>query len=175
MNPIEKVKTERLIEATRKNLLGIKNGKLGTILRNMGDKVISHGSPLFESYTTYVDPYEEEQQNDEMPTFDENEAVAEIGYIFDGLSRGIHLEIKYLENNLSVTYKGHLVFLEKSGDLECFVPNDEWENKVEDLYKVAVKKQRQVKKEAVVEKVNREEKAKEDLLKHLWDKWGFRL
>jgi hypothetical protein len=175
MNPIEKIKEQRLIEATRKNLLGIKNGKLGIILRNMGDKVISHGSPLFESYAVYADPYEQEQDDDEIPTFDEDEAVAEIGYIFDGLSRGMHLEIKYLESNLSVTYQGHLVFLEKSGDLDCYVPNDEWENKVDDLYKIAVKMQRQVKKESVIEKTKNEEKEKQNLLRYLFDKWGFKL
>jgi hypothetical protein len=175
LNPIEKIKEQRFIEATRKNLLGIKNGKLGIILRNMGDKVISHGSPLFDSSFLDNDPYEQEEEEEDFPTFDENEMTAEIGYIFDGLGRGIHIEIKYLEGNLSVIYKGHLVFMERSGDLECFIPNDEWENKVEDIYKVAIKLQRQAKKNSVVEQLKKEEKNKQSLLKHLLDKWGFKL
>lgn len=172
MNPIEKIKEQRLIEATRKNYLGIKNGKLGIILRYLGTKVWSHGSPLYD-ITVYSDPYEEENE-DELPTFDEEEMTAEVGYIFDGLSRGMHLEIKYLEDKLSVHYQGHLVFLEKSGDLEQFVPNLAWEDKIEDLYKVAVKLQRKDKKEAQAEKIVKEEKIRKSLFKYLLETWGYR-
>jgi len=173
MNPVEKIKEQRLIEATRKNYLGVKNGKFGTILRNLGTKIVGHSSPLFDS-TPYIDPYDEEE-SDDLPTFDEEELTTDLGYLFDGLSRGVHLEIKYIDVTLTVHYKGYLVFMEKSGDLECFVPNDEWENKIEDLYRIAVKMQRETKKEALHNKVVKEEEAREGVLRHLLKTWGFRL
>lgn len=173
MNPVEKIKEQRLIEATRKNLLGIKNGKLGVILRYLGIPVIGHGSPLYDISYAYLDPYEEEENEDELPTFDEDERVAEVGRIFDGLSRGVHIEIKYIEGALSVIYKGYLVFMESSGDLECYVPNDEWENKIENFYKIALKLQRKDKKEKVLEKTKKENVLKKSLFKHLLEKWGF--
>lgn len=172
MNPIEKIKEERLFEATRKNLLGL-NGKLGIILHYLGDKIWAHGSLLYD-ITEFPDVYEEENE-DELPTFDETEMTAEIGYVFDGLKRGTHLEIKYLDGTITVHYKGYLVFLEKSGDLECYVPSPEWEDKIDDFYNVAVKLQRKDKKEISKEKKEKEKKEKEGLLKYLLKTWGFRM
>ena len=66
-----------------------------------------------------------------IEVFDEQKA----GWHFDGLQRGMHLEITYKESdkNLVVYYKGYLVFKEHAGDLRTYVPHDDWENMIERL------------------------------------------
>jgi hypothetical protein len=70
-------------------------------------------------------------------------SMTTIGYHFDGLNRGMQLEIRYLdyESELKVHFKGHLVFKEVKGELVTYIPHDEWEGHIESLYKVAKKKQ----------------------------------
>ena len=55
---------------------------------------------------------------------------------FDGLSRSMHMEIKYSEetSELSLTHRGYLVYKEVMGDLEVYVPNEEWESWIEKLW-----------------------------------------
>jgi hypothetical protein len=74
-----------------------------------------------------------------------------IGWIFDGLTRGMHLEIKYMEHNNSLTchYKGYEVFREIRGQLVGYAPLDEWETWVDRLFIVA--KEKRIEKKAVTE------------------------
>jgi hypothetical protein len=85
------------------------------------------------------DPYEEQYKSDELPTMDECEMSYELGWIYDGLRQGLHLEIKYFnpENKLTVYYKGYEVYKEVSGELEAYAPFEEWEDPIKELYKVA--------------------------------------
>jgi hypothetical protein len=169
MSPEQRIKEQRMIEATGKGYTGALNSKFGCILQFLGKPIKSHSSPLFE--TSYLfDPYE--VNDDEMPTFDDGEMVSELGFFFDGLSRGMHLEIKFIDNDLTVNYKGYLVYKETSGDLEAYFPHPEWEKHIENLYSAAVKLQRQAKKESGQTKIKIEEAEKKAWLHSLWEKWG---
>lgn len=97
-----------------------------------------------------------------------------LGWHFDGLSRGMHLEIKYLEDEskLTVHYKGYLVFLETAGDLKSFVPNTEWEDCIDKLYQVAQKVIKSRKQNKEKEKNNKAEKNKMNWLKRMQKLWG---
>lgn len=173
MNEKEKrVREERIREATRKGLTGLE-GKFGTIIKYLGHPIIAEGGSFYES--SYMDdPYELEEENDELPTMDEEQTIMELGYIFDGLSSGMHLEIKYLSERqeLTVLYEGILVFSETASELTCYVPNPEWEEKIDSLYKLA--KIRENKKRSEYMKENKLEavREKQSLLDRLRLRWG---
>jgi len=103
-----------------------------------------------------------------------NYGLDTIGFHFDGLSRGMHLEIKYEENTseLIVYYKGQIVYKEIKGELLGYAPIGDWEKWIEILYKTAKEKQRNTKEKEFEESIKENEKEK----KYWWDKiktrWG---
>ena len=98
-----------------------------------------------------------------------------VGLHFDGLSRGMHLEITYKKNekNLIVTYKGYQVFKEHSGDLRAYVPSDKWEPMIERLYNLSkdILKERGKLKLVQTNKISKHRKA--GWLVKLQERWGF--
>ena len=129
------IREKRTLEATKKDLMG-PAGKLGIIARFLGKPIIRQGSGLFDS--TYLDDPYELPSEDKILTAEDTE-IQEEGYVFDGLSRGIHIEIKLysVEGRLMVDYKGYSVYSEASGDLRGYTPLAEWENIVDRLYENA--------------------------------------
>jgi hypothetical protein len=129
------IREKRTMEATKKNLMGA-DGKLGVIAKFLGGKIIRQGSGLFEQ-GFMSDPYDLPNE-DEIPMMTDSDIHKE-GYVFDGLSNGMHIEIKYYEadGRLIVDYKGYRVYAEISGDLQGYHPLQEWENLVNTLYKKA--------------------------------------
>jgi hypothetical protein len=172
MTPEEKIKEQRTIEATQKDYMG-KGGKLGCIMKYLGEPIRSHYSGML-SETLYEDPWELNDEN-EIPVFDEDEFTATIGHFFDGTNRGMHLEIKYMDEALSVHYLGHPVYLEVSGNLERYFPSPEWEDKIEKLYELATRLKRQDLKERKKEKKQAKERAHNKWLDNIWRKWGFKV
>jgi len=166
------LKEERTREATMKNLMGI-NGKLGIILRYLGQPIIREGSGMVD--TGYLDdPWLTEDEEDEIPTMDEEEISYPIGYIFDAMRQGMHLEIKYLEDRkeLNVFYQGFEVYREVGGDLEKYVPRIDWEEKIGYLFGMAKKaeKGRRKRTETAVREVAMKRQAQ--YLDELRSKWG---
>ena len=173
MNPEEKIKERRTVEAVKKDYMG-RSGKFGVILRYMGQKIRTQGSPLHD--VSYMeDPYDlhnEDDEIEEMGYFDEEDTSASLGWIFQGYERGMHLEIKYMRGTLSVDYKGYPVYKESYGDLKCFVPNKEWEDNIEQLYKVARKLEKEDKKQKKVEKEQKVEAVKMGFMEMMRKLWG---
>jgi len=172
------VKERRTIEATRKNLMG-PGGKLGVICKFLGSPITFHSSesePLWEDpYEVPMDSFGNEQIMNEIPVFDaESGGLYEVGWMFDGLNRGIHLEIKYIdhEKRLTVTFKGYEVFVEIAGDLERYNPFPEWEDRIEKLHEEAVQIRKAHKK--AEKEARKEQKMKKvgEYLERLRDKWG---
>lgn len=206
MNELEKrIKEQRTVEANKKNLMGF-DGKLGCIVRNMGQPIVgqTRGGCYYSegpSYDFWAIPGDEEELHgtpeeitQQIPTFDTEggeqpegdvwmerhspvvfESVENLGWYFDGLSRGMHLEIKYDENEkeLLVRYKGRVVYQETAGDLESYVPMHEWEDMIDRLAKVA--KQLQITKNKKEKEENKKQiKAhKESWVTKMKNKWGF--
>lgn len=176
MNPNDyenQIKEKRTIEASKKNLMG-KSGKLGMILKHFGEPIVSQEGMFSDA--SYFDHFWEDVGEDEesMPTFEEGSLSHDVGRIWDGLSRGMHLEIQYMNNKkeLTVYEKGYLVYKESSGELLCYVPKESWEKNINQLYdrsKYMEKDQR--KKDS--EEVNKEaDRAKLSWLWKIRDKWG---
>jgi hypothetical protein len=198
----KRIKQERTIEATKKGLMGFE-GKLGVIVRNMGQPIISHedascpdlGSTEFFEYSGKTLDEILGREPEGIPTIEQydktgnavaapegwewtqggrRQAVAakSLGWHFDGLSRGHHLEIKLMGNELTCMFKGYLVYAETGGDLKAFVPNKDWEDRVETLYKVAKKKDDSVAKEEKAERIVESVKDKADFLQKIKTFWG---
>lgn len=160
---------QRTLQATKNNLLGA-SGKLGTIARYLGSPILKEGYGLY-SQTYLEDPFEVKE---EIPTAEDIMINCE-GYVFDGLSRGMHIEIIYIESTskLTVNYKGYPVYVEVAGDLLAYAPfeNKEWENMVSRLYEQALNKQKKKKEtdhEIMVEKAKEKQKSFLERLRLVW-------
>jgi hypothetical protein len=167
---------ERLIQERRTNLAAKKNllgapGKLGMIAKWLGDPIVSQGGGLYGA--SYLDdPYEIEDEG-EIPLA-EDEMTSMHGYNFCGLSRGMHLEVRYSadDKSLVVRYKGYLVFREVAGDLMNYVPDDEWEALIDRLYEQAMTKSRKLQDAGIDEISRKAEEKKAGFLDRLRDRWG---
>lgn len=198
MNDKEKrIKEERTIEATRKGLMG-SGGKFGTIVKHLGQPITVHskGGLYFDS--NYLedpwelpgegDPWElqegtAEEVQKQIPYMGmENDpnsigdpvTLTNIGWHFDGLNRGIHLEIKYEseKSELTVHYKGYTVYREIANELMAYAPFDEWEDKINQLFKVAREKQIHTLKTDKEERIESAKNAKENWWQRVREKWG---
>lgn len=194
----EKIKEQRTVEANKKGLVG-QNGKIAVVLKVFGDPIIAQSEGGFYVDTNYL-KYEEEDveprnnkellkkipimdiANNERPTGNEWEeltdplsfAVQKIGLHFDGLSRSMHMEIKYddLNSELSLSYKGYCVYKEIKGEIVSYVPNPEWEKWIDSLYKKAKEKQRVTKEIEFENQIKQAEKNKNAWWQKIVSRWG---
>src|SRR4051812_28705772 len=102
------IREKRTIRAAKENLMG-PSGKLGIILQAFGSPIIRQGSGLVD--TNFLqNPFEEGPHTEYQPTISgqdgpvsyhdeildaKDEYTYNEGLHFDGLSRGMHLEIVY--------------------------------------------------------------------------------
>lgn len=166
------IRERRQIEAIRNDLMG-PSGKLGTIVMYLGSQIRSDGGAYYEC-SELDDPWEIPEDKPEIADWDDELVGMHIGWIFDGLSRGMHIEIKYLEqsNELSVSYKGYLVYKEVSGQLECYAPFKDWEEMISTLFSQAnALKKKHKKEEKMFQRIDAKQQAK-SLLNQLKLRWG---
>lgn len=187
-HPIEKaIREKRTNLAVTKNLMG-PAGKFGVILRAFGTSVMRQGSGLMDA--GYIDdPYEDSVYTEYSPTVsgqqgpvmyrDEllnagDDNVYEEGLLFDGLGRGIHLEITYwhANNEINVSYKGYKVYRELAGELEAYAPFPEWEDIIERLYRTARERVKQLKEYEEAEIGRRIQQKKDSFWRRLRETWG---
>lgn len=169
------IQEKRTIEATKKNMMGI-TGKLGLIVRTLGAPVVRQGSGLYDQ-NFLDDPYENDSNTEtwQEEIIDADDPYShEEGYVFDGLSRGMHFEIKFWHYNqkLDASYKGYTVYTEIGGELFSYAPFDEWEQMVERLYKEAKQQSLQLKDIKEFETRQTIEAKKRSFWQKLKMKWG---
>jgi len=196
----KRIKEERTLEANKKGLIG-PSGKIATILRNLGGPIVGQVEDSIYDYNYDYDLHNESSIHDAtnskdlmkkipMMNMDEgtrpnseewgdipegvNFSTREVGYYFEGLNRGMHLEIKYDEYNseLVVNYKGYIVYKEAKGDLLSYSPQEEWEVHIEKLYKEAKRKQIKSKESEFENSLKNNEKQKNNWLRKMKSKWG---
>lgn len=191
-----KIREQRLLEANNKGLVGA-GGKIGTVLMTLGQEIVAQDGGS-SGWWGYEDEAPDEPRNNlelmgMIPTMDvdgnsrpEGPEWADagnvdfyntrrVGFHFDGLGMGMHMEIMYDEesSSLSLTHRGLLCYREVMGELESYVPNNEWEDWVERLYKISKKRQRAVKEEEFKAKAEEAEAAKDGWLERVRKKWGY--
>lgn len=181
------IKEQRTAEATDKNLMGLE-GKLGTILKYLGQSVVTQESSNYDR-TEWEDIYKDDEEG--LPTYDVDMPVLEMGKLFDGLKFGHHIEISYMvegaipvkENEyitnyesaskvIKVSYKGYLVYLEAEGDLHIYKPMDEWEEIINKIYASARKLQLKHREENAENEKLEIKKTKLGFLEKLRETWG---
>ena len=195
----QRIREQRTLEANKKGFVG-QNGKIGVVLRMMGSAIVSHeeGGGYVETNYLYPEEEREEPRNfDEMmrripimsiegvvrPETEEwakmeNDPIAygvqNIGWHFDGLSRGMHLEIKYddFTTEFMVSHKGYVVYKELKGEIVSYAPNEEWEGWIERLYKTAKEMRRKEKEVEFEEQVKETEVQKASWWADLKSRWG---
>lgn len=175
------IKERRLSEATNKGFFGL-DGKIGQIVKYLGSPIeitgsYSDGISMYES-NPMPNVWDIEDQSNTIPIIDVDEfgdiPVEHIGYHFDGLNRGIHMEIKYdpTHTKLSLHYKGYLVYEEVAGELICYVPHEEWEKIINKLYKQTKPKRKERIKEMQELEIEEGKAAKSSFLDKMKRIWG---
>lgn len=167
---LQKLKEARELEAMKKGYMGLE-GKFSTICRIFGHPILRQGG-LHVDRSYLSDPYADDP--DEIPTLEDEQESFEIGQQFDGLPRGMNLNIMILHHlrDITVRHEGQIVYKEVGGELEGFAPTDEWEKKIEELYSNAIgieRKRKPFEKRKLIEETN---EAKKKILEELRIKWG---
>lgn len=184
-----RIKEDRIIQATQKGLIGL-DGKFGIIVTNLGQPIIRQSDNDFGMFTT---SYLQTEDNDEIKTMDIDgtnddpqgwewsggkdripATTSQIGWHFDGLSRGMHLEIWYLPESfeLKVTYKGYLVYKDIKSEIQAYAPFPDWEDKIDTLYKIALEKEKNRRNKEKHERIEESNAKKLSWLQKLRLRWG---
>jgi hypothetical protein len=171
MNKEQMIKEARTIEAMKKGYMGLE-GKLSIIAKHLGQPIIAQGSRVFEQ-TFLDDPYEADDF-EEIATLDEDENSYEIGLQFDGLSRGINMTIsvQYYLREITCRHQGQIVYKEVSGELEGYVPNEIWEEKIEEFSMFSRKIEKQKRPIEKIKMAEENQKRRIEILEVFKNKWG---
>lgn len=171
MNREKIIQEQRTIEAMKKGYMGLE-GKFATIVKKLGYPVIKQGGLNFDQ--TFLEDYYNLEDDDALPTMDEEEGSYEIGWAFDGLNRGMNLSILVLFHNREITvrYDGQLVYSELAGDLEGFAPEDGWEQKIDNLFSLCKKVERQDRPAERKRLKDAADRKRKEILENLRTKWG---
>jgi len=175
----EVIREQRTLEAVRKGLMS-GEGKLACIARVFGDRVYGrHGGGRRAMYHEFEnsmglsqnfmddDDYEEEG----LPTIEEGMQAS--AHLFNGYSRGLHMEIKLDGAEIWVRWKGEIVYNELSGELGAYCPG-EWELEVEKLAVAARKKEYDYINAAEQRDTFVGQRMKEAFLEEMKRKWGLK-
>lgn len=186
-----RIREQRVLEANKKGFVGAA-GKIGTVLAMLGHEIVGQDGLWDASEEQPEDSANsgelmaripvmdlEENQRPDTPEWSEMadgvpSSTRRVGMHFDGLSRGMHMEIMYNEESseLSLTHRGFLAYREIMGEVETYVPNEEWEGWIERLYKASKKKQRSQKEDEFKRRADEAETAKEKWWDSLRKRWG---
>lgn len=171
MNHEQMIKELRTIEAMKKGYIGLE-GKFSTIAKRLGEPLIKQ-SGMYAETTYFENPYDVFEE-DELPVMDEFDHSYEIGLQFDGLSRGINMTIslQHYLREIVVRYHGTIVYKEIAGELESYVPGTDWEEKVIELYNLAIIKEKAMKPIEKKLLIEDNKIKKQQILKYLQQKWG---
>ena len=169
-NKENQIKESRTNEATVLGYIGTE-GKFAVIARNLGQPIFTHGT----CSNSLFDPYEVDDEQ-EIPTLNEEQNSFQIGVQFDGLSRGINMTIYMQEdlNEITCRFQGKIVYREVSGELEGYAPDPIWEEKIESLYAAASKIEKKRKPLERAKILASNHKKKLEIFEYLKNKWGIK-
>lgn len=172
MNHEARIKEQRTNEAMKNGYMGTQ-GKFALIAKRLGHPIYDQKGGMFQQ-RFMDDPFYIEEEG-HIPTLEEDEQSYELGHMFDGLSRGVNLNI-FLDDyhrEIIVRYCGQVVYKEVAGELEGYVPNPDWENKITEFSNAATVIERKMRSFEREERVRLGNKKKQEVLDTLRNKWGF--
>lgn len=164
-----RIQEQRTNEAIKKNYMGME-GKLYLIAKYAGDEIVK------QSETPEILDFDSIYETDPVgiPYLDEESYSTVLGYNFNGLSNGLHLEIttSEYENKITVYYKSYLVYQEEGGNLISFIPHQSWEEIIEKMYKQVQDRLKEKFKKIQKEEEQLLQKMEKDEIDKLRSKWG---
>jgi hypothetical protein len=168
MNVEERIIEQRTLEAIRKNLMG-QQGKLYLIAKVLGNAITqqSAGGNFLNFDMFNEDP-------DTIPILEDDATSHDIGYVFNGLSRGLNIEIicKDYEGVIKLTWDGFCYYHEEANVLMKYVPNDKLEKMVDSLFTVVENKVQEEYRRLKKQEIKEAPKLEQEELRRLRDKWG---
>lgn len=165
------LREQRTVEAMRKGLMGGK-GKIARIAKIFGEPIIRHDTNWIQK-NYLADPFDLPDPNS-IPVAEEDEMSFEIGYHYDGVRTGHHLEIIWKSEFQEITcyFKGNIVYFEIGGILDGYSPGD-WEKQVEILFERVRKQERNLAKIHKADNTEVFAKEREEFLQRMKKKWNF--
>ena len=163
-----RIKEQRTIEATKKNLIGME-GKIYLIARFLGNEIIYQNSDQ-----NFLEDYESDFDEYTMPILDDSTISNLIGYNFYGLNYGHNLEIVTEDYSMTIKlyYNGKIVYKESSGDIESYSPDSSWEKAVDYFYEIAEKKIKKYLEEKEKKEKMEMQALKKNAIEDLQSRWG---
>lgn len=167
----QQIKERRIVEAIQKEYMGFQ-GKFACIAKNLGHEILDQGQNN-QTFISYDDFWQNDEEN-EIKEIDTDANIIFLGWFYCGLKIGLNLEIFVYENDkkIKVFYEGVIVYEEESGDLNIYIPNKIWEDKIENIYILARTKEKESRQESKENAKIEFERKKKILLKELNYKWG---
>ena len=158
----------RTSEAIRKNLMG-QEGKLYLIAKFMGHAITKQSQDI--SYLNF-EMFNEDP--DTIPIMDSDVTSYDIGYTFDGLSRGLNLEIlcKDYEGVIKMSWEGKFYYHEENNSLQRYVPDERLEKIIDSLYNVVEQRIQEEYRKIKKQEIKEAPKLEQEELRRLRDKWG---
>lgn len=163
------IREHRTVEAMKNGLIG-SEGKLARVAKAMGRPLYRQGGGNFEQ-TFLEDPYD--LPGDDLPVMDEEEMSYQIGWHFDGMSRGLHMEILWKPDHREVKccWKGNVVYKEVGGELDGYAPG-EWEIELDKIFEQTKRTERKDRKEKSKEIGSEAKRKQKEFLDAMKLKWG---
>ena len=173
MNVEKALKEQREIEAMSKGYMGLE-GTFASIAKRLGQPIMRQGSGSFEQ-TFLEDPFEIHDP-EEILSIDEEDNSYEMGVQFDGLSRGLNMTITLMHYLREITcrFEGKIVYKEIASDLEGYAPDPAWEDKIDELFKLSKKIEKQLKPIERQKLIESNAKKRTEIFDYLKKKWGLK-
>jgi hypothetical protein len=171
MNIENRIVEQRTAEAIQKNLMG-KQGKLYLISKVLGSPIVTQSDS--GNFLDYEWMYGLNEDYDALPVMDDSVTSHEVGYNFDGLTRGINLNIMCNDysDTIKLYYDGYCYYEEESNQLLRYVPNTLIESHIDSLFGAAENKVREQYRNAKAAEIKEASKLEREELARLRDKWG---
>jgi hypothetical protein len=168
MNIEEKIIEQRTSEALKKNLMG-QSGKIYLIAKFLGSSITKQSDDT--NFLNY-DPWEDDP--DKIPILSDDVTSYDVGYAFDGLRRGLHLEIVCNDYDMSIKlhYEGYCYYHEEDNALLRYYPYETLEKIIDSLYEVVENKIQETYIKMRQEEVKLAPELEKAEIQRLRDKWG---
>jgi len=166
----QQIKERRTVEAIQKEYMGFQ-GKFVRIAKNLGNEILDQGQSN-QTFLNYDDFWKEEEED--IQEIDMDLEVNFLGWFYDALGIGMNMQIFVYDNDktIKVSYEGRTVYEETSGDLDMYVPDNIWEDKINKIYDLAKSKEKDYKQNSKENAKIEFERKKKNLLDELNYKWG---
>ena len=168
----QEVRAQRQVEAVKKGL----SKKAAAVARFLGSEIRAPGFGLedvgFTQDTYSLDVYDMPEEEAILEVSEDSFGI--IGWSFDALSHGCNIQVNLMieEHRVTVFHNGNIVFDEVAGDLERYLPDQEWESRVEHWAKQTEKMKKQVKLAEQQDMEFRSEKLLQGIRELLKMTWG---